>query len=435
MSDTSKTQDEAEFLLQLQEVSSTFFKIGNTLRNCNVSTSKKFDLILLQETQLLENFLDDSGARGNKTYHSFAELVASVRNFATIMYLSMHVKNRIPIYQIEKKEEAEHELIEKVENFHNWASEQMNLLFKETFTEAHHIGLLTPTTAVENHFRTNEKTAIKLERNIERDDVEDGVKKILELTSKFRKTARYIQHENFGKRYKQKDLERLIPFRIDEKKARKFRNNLHGVQSDYDTYVKGSSEEEKNQSLKQLRGFISFSMHMLDIITWMAHFYERHLATVRIDETKQKISNIINHNEFLERLVKFGMNNCHHYLQAGNEIAENILTFYSKPITIELPVPEPIGFHARPSHYLSLVVNEYGTDVFMIVEGEEYSCKSVMMLLQAGAILAENEAKTVVFKGDEKVLHDIKILAEQNYCEDKDIPQELNYLRIARNYL
>ncbi len=432
---TPPKKEEAGFIARLQEVSKTFFKIGNFLLNSDSSTGKKFNLILLQEAQLLENFLDDSGARGNKTYHTFSELVASIRNFAAMMYISKHIYNRIPIYRIEEKKEPQKELMEKVDDFHDWAGVQVKKLFQATFAEAEQLEIKTPEQAVDINFREFQEQNFRLQRDIQKDEVKESVKRILEFTSKFRKTARSIQHENFGKRYKKKDLDRLIPFRIDEKKARKFRNNLHGVQSDYDTYVKDSVEEEKNKSLKQLRGYISFSMHLLDIITWMTHFYERHLATIRTNETKKKISGIINQDEFLEKMVRFAMNTCHHYLQAGNEIAEKILTFYSKPVTMELPVPQPIGFHARPSHYLSLVVNEYGTDVFMLVDGEEYSCKSVMMLLQAGAILAEKDVKTVTFKGDEKVLNDIKILAECNYCEDQDIPPALNYLRITRNYL
>ncbi len=92
-----------------------------------------------------------------------------------------------------------------------------------------------------------------------------------------------------------------------------------------------------------------------------------------------------------------------------------------------------MGFHARPATYVSLIVNEYGTDVYLIVDNERYSAKSVMALLEAGWILADKGAKSVVYEGDRRVLQDLKILAEHNYCEDQDIPRELSYLRVLRN--
>ena len=100
-----------------------------------------------------------------------------------------------------------------------------------------------------------------------------------------------------------------------------------------------------------------------------------------------------------------------------------------KIISCELPIPQPHGFHARPSTYLSLIAREHRKDIFLIVDDEKYSVKSVMSLLQAGGVIADKGYQRIRFEGDKRALDDIKILAENNYCEDLKIPPELSYLK------
>jgi len=63
------------------------------------------------------------------------------------------------------------------------------------------------------------------------------------------------------------------------------------------------------------------------------------------------------------------------------------------------------------------------------VDGEKFDAKSVMSLLQAGGAIADKGYQSVLFEGDKRVLDDIKILSEHNYCEDEEIPEGLDYLR------
>jgi len=109
------------------------------------------------------------------------------------------------------------------------------------------------------------------------------------------------------------------------------------------------------------------------------------------------------------------------------------MTAYVEKVQYELPVPKPLGFHAKPSTYVSLIVNEHGTDVEMIVESQRFNAKSVINLLMAAGLISDKGYEKVIFEGDRQVLDDLKILAENNYCEDDKIPEKLNYLRILRN--
>jgi hypothetical protein len=51
----------------------------------------------------------------------------------------------------------------------------------------------------------------------------------------------------------------------------------------------------------------------------------------------------------------------------------------------------------------------------------------------AAGLISDKGYEKVIFEGDRQVLDDLKILAENNYCEDDKIPEKLNYLRILRN--
>jgi phosphotransferase system HPr (HPr) family protein len=135
----------------------------------------------------------------------------------------------------------------------------------------------------------------------------------------------------------------------------------------------------------------------------------------------------------LKPLFEFGLYYCDVFLQMGNRVAEEVLNYFVRPIQYELPIPKPLGFHARPATYISLIVREHGTDVFVRVNGQKFSAKSVLSLLEAGGHIADQGLETVVFEGDKRVLDDIKILADHNYCEDQELPKELNYVRILRN--
>jgi phosphotransferase system HPr-like phosphotransfer protein len=168
-------------------------------------------------------------------------------------------------------------------------------------------------------------------------------------------------------------------------------------------------------------------------IRWLIHFYERHLDPIRRSLIKKRMSELVDKVELLDFVINHLYQGAQTYLEKANECAEKLLTYYAEVEREELPLPKPVGFHARPATYVSLIVNEYGTDVYLVVDNERYSAKSVMALLEAGWILADKGAKSVIYEGDRRVLQDLKILAEHNYCEDQDIPRELSYLRILRN--
>ena len=64
---------------------------------------------------------------------------------------------------------------------------------------------------------------------------------------------------------------------ISEDNLRYLKVRFHCLQSLYDTYVSETEIESLDQNLPTLRGHISIVFHLLEIATYLVHYYERHL--------------------------------------------------------------------------------------------------------------------------------------------------------------
>lgn len=424
---------EEEFLPLIQEASLKFFEIYNFIFSDSPEFTKRFYSTLMNEADHFEIFLDDHGARQNKTWIFFAELVASIRNLAIASFQLKHIIDRYDDYNAGELGNESAEFMSEAGKTLDFFNESIKSLFKAAKDEAMFLNVIIPKDRLTKEEFKEVAVLKHLPHNTEEDKVKNEEERVLELSRKYRKVAKIFREENLGKKRSSRELADFIPSKIDEKKAQKIKNIIHSVQSDYDTYVKNTPIERTNENLKKLRGYISLPLHLMEMVRWLSHFYERHENEIRKGEVKEKIANIVNKNTLLDRIINFALFYIDKYLQNGNTITEKILTAYVKNIQYKLPVPHPLGFHARPATYLSLIINEHGTDVTMLVNGQRFNGKSVLSIMEAGGLIADKGLKTVTFEGDKRVLDDIKILAEHNYCEECEIPRGLNYLRILRN--
>ena len=208
-----------------------------------------------------------------------------------------------------------------------------------------------------------------------------------------------------------------------------YKEHIHSVQSEYDTYVKNTSLEKENEELGIFRGYVSMPLHLLEVMLWLCHFYERHEDDIRHGECKQNISKMVNKDELLGHVVNFGFHYSKHFLHEGDIIAKAILGKIIENVRAVVEIPKPLGFHARPSTYISLIARQHEGELHMIVDGEKYNAKSVMSLLQAGGAIADKGYTAVEFQGSKQAIEDIKILAHYNYCDEGEFPHKLSYLR------
>ena len=64
------------------------------------------------------------------------------------------------------------------------------------------------------------------------------------------------------------------------------------------------------------------------------------------------------------------------------------------------------------------VVQHYGGQVEMIVNGDHFDASSVLDMQWAGGKVKKENVDEVIFTGDVRALHDLAILASVNYGED-----------------
>src|SRR5262245_2383273 len=90
---------ERQFVGLLQAHAEVFFRLSNSLLVPGLdSWNKKHYFQLISEADALESFLDDYGARYNRTYAFLTELVASLRWFAHAGYSISHMVSRFESY-------------------------------------------------------------------------------------------------------------------------------------------------------------------------------------------------------------------------------------------------------------------------------------------------------------------------------------------------
>jgi len=423
---------EEEFLCLVRESYDGFCKTYVSLEEKIVKgkrISKKFYSTLNYETDSFESFLDEHGARENKRWAFFSEYVASIRNLTIAAFYIRHILDRYPYYKLQETPDMDARFNDCAHATLRFINSSIYNLFKEAIITAESNGLEFPENKAGLAEYSETSSNKKLPRNISEEDVKDEEERIVDLCEEIRNVAKSMQDLNIPKTHDHEELQKIVPSKLDEKVLREFLIQIHNVQSEFDTYVKNTKIEHAYLQLKYIRGYISMPLHLLESALWLSHMYERHAEGIRPGECKRKISIMADKNDLLDQIVNFGFHYALHFIEQGARIAEEILPQIIKVQRIELPIPTPLGFHARPSTYLSLVARQYDSDLYLIVDDEKYNAKSVMSMLQAGGVIADKGLQSVTFESDQRVINDLKILARYNYCEEKPIPQELNYLR------
>lgn len=422
---------EDEFLLLVQEISITFFRTFNAYQVLLEETepTRKCYSNLIQQSDFLESFLDEYGARENRTWSAFTEYIASIRNLVISGFYTKHLMDRYPYYRLRDAEDERDYFFSGGREFLNFLNRSIVNLYKEAIRTAEANGLKVTGEAINPDEFLEVEVNKQLPKNVVDDLVKESEDRVIELFEKMGNVAQVIDEMNLKPTRDPEGLRALIPHVLDEKKARYLMNLVHSIQSEFDTYIKNTSMEQRHKNLKDFRGYISMPLHLLEIAVWLCHFFERHEDEIRHSECKRTISRLVDKTELLSHIINYVFERCLFYIREGHKLSREILKSFVKTVRYELAIPEPLGFHARPSTYISLIVRKHDTDVFLIVDGEKYNARSVMSLLQAGGAIADKGYHSVIFEGDQRVLDDIRILSQHNYCEEQNIPDTLSYLR------
>lgn len=424
--------EERQFAGALQTASEAFFRLGNTLLSRQgASWSKKHYFQLYNEADALESFLDDYGARLNRHYHFFAELVASLRGFAQIGCSITHLDSRLASYRVHERmpDDDFAELSESVAAARDFLRKGIADLFHAALSEASELGLeITPATFPEDGFAPLQARR-RLPRNMDVKELTDERRKIAELVSKYMQACEMLGKLGIQRLGDPAERSKFLSEVCTEELARVYEATVHNLQSAYDTHIKNTVLEAEDKRLVQLRGHISAALHGLEAVTQLTHFVERHESDVRDLAARERLAGLVPREEVHRVILNLLLFWVGRFLQDGSSLADDVLPSYTNLQSLAVELDEGLVVHARPASMIVSIVNHYGTPVELELQGQTCNAASILELMVL--IGSHPEARRFTFRGDEHPLRDIGTLFEHGLGQHgaDSLPANLDYLR------
>jgi len=388
---------------------------------------------LISTSMLLEDFLDYHGAKNNKDWYYYRELSAAIRHLSLGANFQKHLSNRLLFYDLPGTGDFQKEADVTLDFLTRTLINMAPVIVEEA--RLHNIPI------PENNFRADDFPSITtqdlLDYDIDDQDKDLQKKNIVKIASDFLNLTKDFDQLKFYEPYDDGELVTIVPDKVNEVEIRRYEMLLHNLQSSFDTYVIHGGFRYGNRKLKQLRGFLSVVLHLLQMVGRLLHFYERHLYQAGYKNTykmvQERLSSLINPSLLLDRTINYGLFYACQFLTTGQELAGEILNENIERARIKVGIPEKLGFHARPSLLVAKIVQHYGGQVELCIGEDRFDASSVLDIQWAGGKIQKENHKEVVFEGDARTLRDIGILAGVNYGEDTmgkgvPLPVELRYL-------
>ena len=377
-----------------------------------------------QEAHALETVLDDFGARQNRTYVTFGEMVASVRGLMAIKGSALHLSNRLPRYQSLIDNAP---LAAELEKARQTLDGILFSLLSGLHKEAVRLGLDWKASDVDGSEPLIQRRL--LPRNLDEEESVDERQHIAEIGARFLKVLETSRALELGFARPVSALAEFVATRATEERCRWYESTVHSIQSMYDTYVLHTSLERDHPWLEALRGHVSVSLHLLEMATGLVHFYERHENDIRHEPARQAISHLAAKGEILDLAVNTCLRYAYLYVEGCSATAHQILKTFVRQAATTLMMPNGVTLHARPLALIVQVARHYGTPLEISLDGERCSANSLMSLILLGG--RHPRPKTIKVQGDSRALRDLERLFEAGLGEQGDLPESLSYLRVG----
>lgn len=431
MSETSLEEviSEKAFALELGERASSFFRLAQALLARGEDWSRAPFFQLISEADGLEALLDDHGARYNRTFAFLRELVASLRGFCLAGFSMAHLERRLPTYGLilahREKEQAQRAITESRRYLEGIA----RVLLETAVREAADLGVRVPPCDQNEALQLETGPQRKLPRNMGQEELHDDEQKVAEIASKYLQACAMLEETGVHRILDESEREEWLERHCSEEQARVYEATVHNLQSAYDTHIKNSAAENSDPRLSKLRGHVSAALHLLETVTHLSHFVERHESGQRNEQIESRIGAVVKRAEVREQTLNHLLYWASIILKRGRPLAEDLLPSYTDLQVLEVELPPNVSMHARPAALIVSIVNHFGTPVEMEVEGVRCNAASILELLVA--VGSHPNAKRFVFHGDIKPLSDIKLLFEYAVGENgiDRLPAQLAYLR------
>lgn len=420
---------ERAFAAEVGAQAEMFHRLAHTLLARREAWSRQQFFQLISEADALEALLDDHGARHNRTFSYLRELVASLRGLALAGFSLAHLERRLESYGTVIGAHEAQEATNSVHRARSFLEGALARVLKATLQEETARGVTVAADAYPESRNGAAAPKRRLPRNMGQEDLENDEQKVAELASKFLQVCGTF--EELGvRRIEDPDARELWLQRFcSEERSRVFEATVHNLQSAYDTWVKNTTLEAGDPRLVRLRGHASAALHLLEAVTHLTHFVERHESGTRNEESERKIEALVHRREVRDITLNHLLYWASTFIRRGRALAEDLLPAYTDVQELAVELPEDVNLHARPCALLVGVVNRYATPVQMIIEGRACNAGSILDLMVT--VGSHPEARKFLFRGDVNPLRDIELLFRAGLGERgiDTLPEPLAYLR------
>jgi PTS HPr component phosphorylation site len=410
--------------------SEMFYRLANTLlARLDDDWDRRHFFQLISEADALEALLDDYGARYNRTFSCFRELIAGLRGLGLAGFSVVHLERRLESYGAILSVRDADSACASIRESKAFLMSAMRTLLQAVREEGAARGVkITSETFPEARYGAEAPKQI-LPRNVGQEDLQNDEQKVAEVASKFIQACgmfeeiavRRIQHEHEREAY----LQRVC----SEEQARVYEATVHNLQSTYDTYVKNTVIEADDSRLPKLRGHVSAALHLLGAVTHLTHFVERHESGLRNDAVERRIAALVHRENVRDVTLNHLLFWASQFMRRGRALAEDLLPSYTNVQVLEVELAADLTLHARPAALIVGIVNRYGTPVEMEVEGRKCNAASILDLMVT--VGSRPDVRRFIFRGDVNPLRDIQLLFQCGIGESgiNRLPPALGYLR------
>jgi hypothetical protein len=423
---------ERAFAEVLSAHAASFCRLSNALlERPGKEWTKRHFYQLATESDALESFLDDFGAKFNRTYSVLRELVASSRWLAMAGFSLSHLESRFESYGLASNLSADEAqgALASFQSSRSYLSASIAGLLTRSRADLEAAGIHWASDKLPDHSFAIAATKRRLPRNMGQEDLVDESQRIAEIASKYLTACELLEGLGIKRLEDPGERRRRLSSICKEEQARVYEATVHNLQSTYDTYIKNTVVESRDERLPLLRGHLSGALHLLECVTFLTHFVERHELGARGEKAEHVIADLVDRTRIEAIILNHLLFWANALMQRGRSMAEELLPSYINLQELQVDLPENLRLHARPAALIVNIVGRYGTPVEMEVDGHRCNAGSILELLVT--VGSHPDARRYVFRGDVHPLRDIGLLFESGLGEDgiDNLPNGLHYLR------
>ena len=334
---------------------------------------------LLSQSAQVEELLDAYGARTNRQWSRFRSLTATTKLFASVGYEILHIKHSLPCYRLLP---SERNFAAATDQALALTCDILRRAASGIIAQASRLGLPLPSGQIDPLEYTEPLPLGRLlnDRPVRR--VKSAPETVTHLATAYLNLAAESELLNVVDHTEPAHYARCFPDPVSEDSLRYLKVRFHCLQSLYDTHVSETEIEGLDTDLPILRGHISVTFHLLEIATYLVHYYERHL-NLQTGDSALRRKPVVTAETLLDLLMSYAIAYAGLYLDLGRHLCHAILKRYAEVGAIRVPVPCYRGFHVRPATLVAKIVRHYGSDVRMELDGQSYDASLPMELFRA----------------------------------------------------